>query len=227
MAEYFDIAHIFVVGGPTMLVLVAAFLVAAVIIVERWIYYRAVSESADPYLLTLSDRISRGEVESASSAFSSLDTPVPSIIHSCLASSVVNGHFFEDEFEEAKSRAIAGWVPGLERYLGLLATLGNVSPFIGLLGTVLGIIRAFVSLSDQAAASATGMAGLNAGIAEALVTTAAGLFVAIPSTIAYNIYRNRTDRILLSVEIALSRLKSMLKFELSLLKGKGKGEMTN
>ena len=71
----------------------------------------------------------------------------------------------------------------LERHMDKLATTASVTPFIGLLGTVLGIISAFVALGNQ---GATSLKTLGPGIAEALITTAAGLFAAIPAAIFYN-----------------------------------------
>jgi biopolymer transport protein TolQ len=71
----------------------------------------------------------------------------------------------------------------LERNLGWLATTASVSPFIGLFGTVLGIIRAFQNLNGAGASS---LASVGPGIADALVATAAGLFAAIPAAMAYN-----------------------------------------
>ena len=76
----------------------------------------------------------------------------------------------------------------LERNLAVLGTLGNNAPFIGLLGTVLGIIRAFHELSHNAAGGATVVMG---GISEALVATAIGLFVAIPAVVAFNYFQRR------------------------------------
>ena len=73
----------------------------------------------------------------------------------------------------------------LEGYLPVLATTANISPFIGLFGTVWGIIHAFRDISHQASAS---IASVAPGIADALVTTAAGLFTAIPAVIFYNYY---------------------------------------
>ncbi|HEX9759023.1 MAG TPA: MotA/TolQ/ExbB proton channel family protein [Nitrospiria bacterium] len=75
-----------------------------------------------------------------------------------------------------------------EEYLSFLATTGNVSPFVGLFGTVLGIINAFQEIGRQQTAS---IATVAPGLAEALVATAAGLFAAIPAVIAYNIFLNR------------------------------------
>ena len=82
---------------------------------------------------------------------------------------------------------------GLEHYLAILGTLGNSAPFIGLFGTVLGIIRAFSEL-DQATGS-SGLSSVSGGLAEALVTTATGLLVAIPSAIAYNFYQRNIKAI--------------------------------
>jgi biopolymer transport protein TolQ len=75
-----------------------------------------------------------------------------------------------------------------EIYLPFLATTGNVTPFVGLLGTVLGIINAFAEIGRQGTAS---IAAVAPGVAEALVATAAGLFAAIPAVIAYNYFLTR------------------------------------
>jgi biopolymer transport protein ExbB len=81
----------------------------------------------------------------------------------------------------------------LERYLGILGTLGNNAPFIGLFGTVLGIIKAFADLSRSGGGG--GAAVVMAGISEALVATAVGLFVAIPAVMAFNIFQRLLKRV--------------------------------
>ncbi|MEO6258990.1 MAG: MotA/TolQ/ExbB proton channel family protein [Thermoanaerobaculia bacterium] len=81
-------------------------------------------------------------------------------------------------------------VAELKENLGVLATIGATAPFVGLFGTVIGIIHAF----EKMATSGGGIASVSAGIAEALITTAFGLFVAIPAVWAYNYYQNRIDR---------------------------------
>ena len=78
----------------------------------------------------------------------------------------------------------------LKENLGVLATIGATAPFVGLFGTVVGIINAF----SKMATSGGGIASVSAGISEALVTTAFGLFVAIPAVWAYNYFQNRIDR---------------------------------
>ena len=79
---------------------------------------------------------------------------------------------------------------GLEHNLGTLGTLGSVAPYVGLFGTVLGIIRSFESLG-QGGADAAGAAMVSAGIAESLVATAAGLAVAVPAVVLFNAYSRR------------------------------------
>jgi biopolymer transport protein ExbB len=93
----------------------------------------------------------------------------------------------------------------LQRRLPFLGTLGSNAPFIGLFGTVLGIIRAFhdLSLGDKKGASA-----VMGGISEALVATAVGLFVAIPAVMAYNYFQQRVDRTLSITEALAQELLS-------------------
>lgn len=88
--------------------------------------------------------------------------------------------------------------PVLERYLGFLATVGSNAPFIGLLGTVFGIMDAFRSLA-QSQGDAT---AVMVGISQALVATAVGLFVAIPAVIAYNYFQRQVKGVLLNLESA-------------------------
>ncbi|MDH5527076.1 MAG: MotA/TolQ/ExbB proton channel family protein [Nitrospirota bacterium] len=100
------------------------------------------------------------------------------------------GAFTNDWLSSLERRlrgAIREEVTTQEQYLGLLATTANVAPFIGLLGTVWGIIMAFREIAAQGSAS---IAAVAPGVAEALVATAAGLFAAIPAVVAYNYFIN-------------------------------------
>ena len=85
----------------------------------------------------------------------------------------------------------------LDSHLSLLATIGSISPYIGLFGTVWGIMRSFTALGSVQHAS---LAMVAPGIAEALIATAMGLFAAIPAVIAYNRYAERVDRLAISYE---------------------------
>jgi biopolymer transport protein ExbB len=85
----------------------------------------------------------------------------------------------------------------LERYLETLGTIAAISPLLGLLGTVVGMIKTFAAITSHGVGSPTALAG---GIAEALITTAAGLSVAIPALLAYRYYRNRIDTLVVTME---------------------------
>jgi biopolymer transport protein ExbB/biopolymer transport protein TolQ len=106
-------------------------------------------------------------------------------------------------FEDAFESELASAQKDLERGSGLLGTLGNNAPFIGLFGTVLGVIEAFHELS--AGASKAAMGNVMSGIAEALVATGVGLFVALPAVVAYNVIQKRIGAIESSAR-ALSKL---------------------
>lgn len=90
-----------------------------------------------------------------------------------------------------------------EEHLVILATIGSNAPFIGLFGTVLGIIKSFHSLSEQAG---SGITTVTAGISEALVATALGILVAIPAVVAYNLFQRRIKSALSEAEALKSYL---------------------
>ncbi|MBL7545709.1 MAG: MotA/TolQ/ExbB proton channel family protein [Bdellovibrionaceae bacterium] len=99
--------------------------------------------------------------------------------------------------EEFFNTNILTMKPDLERFLGFLATVGSNAPYLGLLGTVLGIMKAF---NDLAQSSDAGQQTVMAGISLALVATAAGLFVAIPAVVGYNYFQKQVKSILQSLE---------------------------
>ena len=100
-------------------------------------------------------------------------------------------------FEEVFNSYVLTERPDLEKYLAVLATIAANAPFIGLLGTVLGIMKAF---NDLAQTTNAGQQTVMAGISVALIATAAGLFVAIPAGMFYNFYTRKVKGILTSLE---------------------------
>ena len=111
--------------------------------------------------------------------------------------------------QEAVACAIAEARPAFERGLPFLGTLGNNAPFLGLFGTVVGIIRAFSDLAVGGPKGA-GAAAVMAGISEALVATAAGIFVAIPAVVGFNAYMKRMRSLALRGEAIGHALASYL-----------------
>lgn len=98
-------------------------------------------------------------------------------------------------------------VHDLERYLNALGTIAAVTPLLGLLGTVIGMIKVFTEIMAQGTGNASALAG---GIAEALITTAAGLSVAIPALIMHRYLTGRVSEIVLELEHSATRLVDAL-----------------
>lgn len=101
-------------------------------------------------------------------------------------------------FNEVYKTFVAIEKPRLERHLSFLATVGSNAPYIGLFGTVLGIMKAFQDMASQTGAS--GQNAVMAGISGALIATAAGLMVAIPAVLAYNYFQKQVKTIIGSLE---------------------------
>jgi biopolymer transport protein ExbB len=110
-----------------------------------------------------------------------------SVLRECLSAKGLDREGLQEVFESAKIKQRLL----LERHLLVLGTLGNNAPFIGLFGTVLGIIKAFNDLALQGTAGST---VVMRGISEALVATALGLLIAIPAVVAYNHFQGRIKR---------------------------------
>ncbi len=108
------------------------------------------------------------------------------------------------------------------RGLGVIATVGATAPFVGLLGTTMGVVRAFTGMAQSGSG---GLAAISAGIAEALITTAFGLLVAIPAVWLYNYYINRIDYISMEITYATKEFVDfLLRYEHRLKQGQvGRG----
>jgi biopolymer transport protein ExbB len=114
-----------------------------------------------------------------------------------LAAGIVNRHQHRDVMKESIEDTGRHVVHELERYLNTLGTIASVSPLLGLLGTVFGMIKIFSALNLQEVSDPGALAG---GIAEALITTAAGLTVAIPALMFYRYFRGRVRMLVLKME---------------------------
>lgn len=109
--------------------------------------------------------------------------------------------------QRATRVAVSREEAALEKHLGFLATVGSTSPFIGLFGTVIGIINAFRSLSNMSQAT---LASVAPGIAEALIATALGIFAAVPAMIGFNRFSARVEILVKSYEAFVDELISIL-----------------
>jgi biopolymer transport protein ExbB len=195
-------------GAAWVMWLMIALSVASVtIMLERGWFYYSIRDDIPTLAQSLRDRLRDDNVDGALTLMEK--SP------SAEAAVVVAGLREADRGVQAADKAMRGAAAlqkmKLERRLAFLGTLGNNAPFIGLFGTVIGVVQAFEQLgkqgmsTSQAAASAAAPAAVMSSIAEALVATAVGLAVAIPAVAAYNFYQRHTRAVLGNTE-ALSNV---------------------
>lgn len=165
---------------------------------DRWKVFRANRSRADELAQILSVKLPAGDVDGAIRDAKGLDNMEGRIVAAGLERFSMGHGAVEDHLSASliRERGI------LERRLIILGTLGNNAPFVGLFGTVLGIIKSF---NDLAVTGSSGVSVVMAGISTALVATAFGILVAIPAVIANNYFHNRLDDLTSSAE-RLSRL---------------------
>ena len=198
------ILEIFQTGGFTMYVLLLCSLLSITVLLERIIYYRKVSRTKRPeFMAKLRRALASGNLERAADLCRDTRAPFSNVVSAGLELYARQ----EREISNAMEREMTVETGKLERFTTIVATIGNIAVYIGLFGTVLGIIRAF---HDISAAGAGGMSVVIGGVAEALVCTAAGLFVAIPAVIAYNYFTRRVDHFIDDMELCASELTDLL-----------------
>ena len=149
------------------------------IMIERVLYF---SSHRLPDSENIAVRLARGELDGVKASVGTRKGMEAAVIREALAT-VNQG---PDSVEEVIAATVARERPRYERFLSFLGTLGSNAPFVGLFGTVLGIIKAFHDLGASGAKGSAVQQTVMAGISEALVATAVGLAVAIPAVVAYN-----------------------------------------
>jgi biopolymer transport protein ExbB len=190
-----SLIEIFRSGGLTMWPLAACSFVAVAIIIERAINLRA-AKILDPAIVErISGLAEGGRPDRALEACRSHPGMFTNIVVAGLEVAA------RGEGESASKEAVADAgrheTARLNRYLGTLGTIVGISPLLGLLGTVVGMIDVFRTIADSGAGQAAELAG---GISVALVTTATGLLIAIPSQVAYNFFQEKAEFIMTDLE---------------------------
>src|SRR5688572_12443828 len=170
--------------------LVGLSVVSLATMVERWVFFLRHREDLDQLRQRLTERLDAGEVREAASV---LETS--RAIEAKLALTALRWAYAGPEaIADAVDAELLRQKKELERGTNLLGTLGNNAPFVGLLGTVLGVIIAFDALGGTGQ-NMGAMGNVMAGIAEALVATGVGLFVALPAVVAYNLIQKRIGEV--------------------------------
>ena len=186
-----NLRELFAAGGPVLVLLIILSVYSLSVILERFFKFRSRIGMSRKLMAYCRHPIRSDNYEKVVDACTkqlTKDTPASRVILAL----VEKRDRPKAELKEIADSAIDWEVTKLQRKLTVLGTLGSITPFIGLFGTVIGVMHAFKDLAG-ATASAAGASVVAAGIAEALVNTAAGLFVAIPAVIAYNYFLSKTN----------------------------------
>jgi biopolymer transport protein ExbB/TolQ len=182
--------RIALVGSAWVLYLLLALsVVSLAAMVERWLWFRRHGDDIDALRKRLYTALKAKDLDAASK----LLAQSPSIEAEVLAAALPFAEGGPDAVADVIDSELSLRRKDLERGMTLLGTLGNNAPFIGLLGTVLGVIQAFHQLGDGANKAAMG--NVMGGIAEALVATGVGLFVALPAVVAFNVVQRKIGEI--------------------------------
>jgi biopolymer transport protein ExbB len=173
---------------PILYLMIALSVVSVAIMIERGWFFAAVSENIERLAAALAERLNDSDIVGARTLMGSSKSAEAAIV----AAGLQQLERGADAAQEAMASATALQRMRLERRLAFLGTLGNNAPFIGLLGTVIGIVQAFDKLQSAGAGGGAGPGtDVMGAIAEALVATAIGLVVAIPAVAAYNYFQRR------------------------------------
>lgn len=205
------LSHIFLgmslLGAEWVLyILVALSIFSITLIFDRILFYRTAQAGLSEFRNSLRSSVTAGKLDEArASAEKRLKSSPPTDLETEMALELLkqNRDSTPDVLTEIARDAVYRSKIGWEKNLSALATIGSNAPFLGLFGTVLGIIRAFHDLKQE---SGAGIQAVSSGISEALVATAVGILVAIPAVVAYNLFQRRVKSAMTEAEA----LKSFL-----------------
>ncbi len=183
-------------GGPLMWLILLCSVVSIAVFAERLLYFHRATIDLDEFLQGLSNLVRKRNLAEARVECQATSVPVTRVIHAAL----IRPHLPHTELREIVQEAGQLEVPRLERNLGMLIAIGYICPLIGLLGTVTGLIQAFVQLSANNGYAT--LADVSGGIYQSLLTTAAGLVVTIPTILAYCHLSARLNALLHDMERA-------------------------
>jgi biopolymer transport protein ExbB len=193
-------------GGWLMVLILICSVLEIAICIER-LYTLNPRKIAPPHLLaTVWKQLKAGEMDAGRLKTLKQSSPLGRI----LAAGLGNAFHGRDVMKESIQEAAGHVVHELERYLNTLGTIAAVAPLLGLLGTVVGMIKVFAEIMAQGTGNASVLAG---GISQALITTAAGLTVAIPALVMHRYFVGRIDGIVVELEQETIKLVDALHSE--------------
>ncbi len=199
-----NILEILAKGGWVMILIALSSIAILAIFIERFFTLRSVKINARSFILHVKNLLLKRQLDEAIKTAKLTPGPVAAITKSALE----KYKHPKEEIKEAIETAGRGQIYQLEKYLGALATLAAITPMLGFLGTVTGMIKAFMKI--EALGGNVGPGVLAGGIWEALVTTAAGLLVGIVAIIFYNYLQGQVERLVFEMEDSSNDLLEMV-----------------
>lgn len=153
------------------------------VVIERFIYFQIIKRKDNEFSEKIKSFLDESDYKSAFAYCQAMSTPLSNVVKTALNKNELSAR---ERMLYASSREVAK----IERFIPLLSTLSTVAPLLGLLGTILGMIESFSVIAIEGTGSSPALAN---GISNALLTTAAGLIIAIPSVLAYNYFVNAAN----------------------------------
>jgi biopolymer transport protein ExbB len=201
-----NVLELLMAGGWLMVLIVLCSIVVLAICVER-LYTLNAKKIAPPHLLaTVWKQLKAGEMDAARLRTLRQSSPLGRILSAGLGNAYHGREVMKESIQEAAGHVVYE----LERYLNTLGTIAAIAPLLGLLGTVVGMIKVFAEIMAQGTGNASVLAG---GISEALITTAAGLTVAIPALVMHRYFIGKIDGIVVELEQETIKLVDALHSE--------------
>ena len=204
MFEGKSLLDILAIGGFTLYVLLLLSCVSVAIIILKIVEFRMKSVDMKKFFKRIKMKIERESMKDVILYCEAYDKPVINVVREGLM------YFHSTKSLDIKNcveRTISVEVMNLEKYTSIIATIGGIAVYIGLFGTVLGIIRSF---HDISLAGSGGISVVIGGVSESLIATAAGLSVAIPAVAAYNFMVRVIDKFTIQMQYAGSLLRDIL-----------------
>jgi biopolymer transport protein ExbB len=192
-------------GGPAMWILLVMSIAAVAIVIERLLFFASQHSDSKGLLKAIGLKIAEDDLEGAIKICRQNKGMLPKI----LAFGLLRGEKNRADITDALSIALMENLNTLERNLGVIGTIAVIAPFVGLFGTVLGVMRTF---QDIALKGNSTPAVVSAGVAEALITTAAGLFVAVTAVVFFNYFKTRIKAYNQEMIVSANQLAEMLHF---------------
>lgn len=189
-----NLFEIFLKGGFIMWLILATSIVGLAVVIDRFLVLRKARINVPAFMVRIRGFIKKKDISGAISYCMEEKSPVANIVRKGLK----KYKFGHDRVKEAIENAGSQEISKLEKGLTILATVAGIAPLLGFLGTVTGMIQAFMTIQDLAgAANPSDLAG---GIWEALITTAFGLIVGIPALAFYNYFLSAVKRLVGEME---------------------------